>query len=111
MPTSADRKELLQRELDRMLGVIVDKYHPAAVYLYGSAASGTVSEWSDLDLVIIKETDEPFFDRIAAVLKIARPNVGADICVYTPSEWNDLVRSRRFAREEIQERGKCLYAA
>jgi hypothetical protein len=54
---------------------------------------------------------EPFFDRIATVLRLAKPKVGTDICVYTPLEWQELTQQRRFVREEIIERGKLLYAA
>ena len=94
-----------------MLAVIIAEYAPKAVYLYGSVARGAVSEWSDLDLVIIKDTSEPFLNRTATVLRLVKPIVGVDICVYTPEEWLDLTRRSRFAQEEIGIKGKQLYAA
>ena len=105
------RKKLLERELARVMKTLVAEYEPKAVYLYGSLVSGHVSEWSDLDLVVIKETNETFYDRIASVLKLTQPKVGIDICVYTPQEWQKLVEERRFVKEEIIEHGRLMYAA
>ena len=105
------RQSLLESELVRVLDILIAEYQPEAVYLFGSLAGGTVSEWSDLDLVIIKDTDESFYDRIATVLKLTRPKVGTDICVYTPTEWTELKQQRQFVKQEIIRQGKLLYAA
>ena len=106
-----ERKQLLERELARMLEQLVQEYSPRAVYLYGSLCNGNVTAWSDIDLVIVKDTHEPFLDRAATVLRLLRPRVGLDVCVYTPDEWADLVRERRFVVAEILEHGRQLYAA
>ena len=109
--TDSARREMLRHELDRLLETIIAEYKPKAVYLYGALANDNVSEWSDLDLVIIKDTDERFFDRIATVLKLTNPRFGTDICVYTSQEWSQLSQERAFIREEVLKRGRLLYAA
>ncbi len=39
-------------------------YQPERVYVFGAWARGEEDELSDLDLVIIKQTLEPFFERL-----------------------------------------------
>ena len=108
---SEDRREALLAELDRALRILREQYLPLKIYLYGSLAHGTVSEWSDLDLVIVKDTTKRFLDRTAEVLGLVMPRVGMDIAVYTPIEWEQLLRERPFIRDEVVGRGNLLYAA
>jgi predicted nucleotidyltransferase len=103
------RRELLEAELSRYLTVLVEQYRPQTVLLFGSMADEKTEEWSDLDLVIIKETDRRFLDRTKEVMQLLRPRVGVDILVYTPAEFERLIRERIFVRDEIAEKGKVLY--
>ena len=80
--------------------------------LFGSVAQGDpVREFSDLDLVIVKETDRRFYDRLKDVIQLVRPRVGVDILVYTPAEWASLQERSHFVRTEIAGKGRELYAA
>jgi predicted nucleotidyltransferase len=103
------RKALLQRELDRILSVLIREYQPGKVILFGSLACGGVSIWSDLDLIVIKQTATRFLDRIDEVLDLIDPKVGVDLLVYTPQEFERLCRERPFFRDEVLQRGKVLY--
>ena len=109
MKTVVRRKNLLERELNRYLEILIGTYKPEKVILFGSMAKGEPGEWSDVDLVIIKETDLPFLDRIKEVMKLLRPRVGVDILVYTPEEFERLSRERAFVRNEVVGKGKVLY--
>jgi hypothetical protein len=59
--------------------------------------------------VIVKETTRRFLDRVADVMRLLRPNVGVDILVYTPEEFETLCRERAFVRDEILGKGRVLY--
>jgi uncharacterized protein len=107
--TQQKRRKLLNAELERFLPILQQEYNPEKIVLFGSAASGQTDDWSDLDLVIVKETDQRFLDRIKEVMLLLRPRVGVDILVYTPDEFEDLCRERPFVRTEIVEKGKILY--
>lgn len=106
---TANRRELLEAELNRYLTLLIEQYRPQKVLLFGSLASGETGEWSDLDLVIIRETDKRFLDRTKEVMQLLRPRVGVDILVYTPAEYEYLSRERAFVRDEIAGKGKVLY--
>ncbi len=107
---AVERERLLCQELARFIEIVERQMHPERIILFGSLAAGNVDRWSDLDLVVIAETDLPFYERIKSVLCRVRPRVGMDVLVYTPSEWAEMVRDRPFIREEILHKGKVVYA-
>jgi predicted nucleotidyltransferase len=106
-----NRSTQLRKELDRYVDILVSEYTPEKIILFGSVASGNIREWSDIDLVIIKKTDKPFLDRTRDVIHLLKPKSGLDVMVYTPEEFNDLSRTRRFFQEEIISKGKVVYEA
>jgi uncharacterized protein len=103
------RGEQLADELDRLVPMIIERYHPKLLLLFGSFASGQVHEWSDLDLVVVAESAMPFSRRLDDFYRSMLPRVGLDVLVYTPDEWADLRHSRRFVREEIVKKGIVIY--
>jgi predicted nucleotidyltransferase len=107
---SAERREKLAKSLDHILHVLTRQYEPEKVILFGSMASDEVSEWSDIDLVIIKDTSLPFLQRLKEVALLCRASVGVDFLVYTPDEFAQMVAERNpFILEEIIHRGRVLY--
>jgi len=107
--TPATRRRLLESELARYLPLLHAEYQPERVLLFGSLATGEVGAWSDIDLVIIKQTTQRFLDRTKHVMRLLRPKVGVDILVYTPEEFDQLCRERPFFHTEILEKGRVLY--
>jgi predicted nucleotidyltransferase len=103
------RRELLERELNRWLPLLIVHEQPDKIILFGSYCAGEIGEWSDLDMVIVKETDAPFLDRTRQVLALLRPRVGVDVLVYTPEEFERLSHERAFFRDEIMAKGKVIY--
>ena len=105
----------------RIQGVIrqvVDRlksdYQPDRIVLFGSWAYGEPSPESDVDLLIIKKTDQPFHRRWAEVYQLVSPLVkGLDFSpfVMTPKEILARQRARDPFLEEVLTRGKTLYAA
>ena len=71
--TKDQREELLKEELTRIVKVLKDRYCPEKIILFGSLAEGKVHEWSDIDLIIIKETDKRPIDRCIEVARLIKP--------------------------------------
>ena len=80
---SNQRLQKLEQTLERILSALEEHYQPAQVIVFGSLASGNITETSDLDLLIVKETDKRFFERIKDVVKICDYDIGVDFLVYT----------------------------
>jgi predicted nucleotidyltransferase len=55
------------------------------IILFGSVARGDVRRDSDLDLIIVQETDKKFLSRLEPFYRDAR--IAMDILVYTPDEF------------------------
>lgn len=75
------------------------------------AALQRVHEGSDLDLLIMKDTNQPFLDRIAEVLSTVDVDVPVEPIVYTPTEIDRLCEERRDFIVTILEEAKLLYDA
>jgi predicted nucleotidyltransferase len=104
-----DRRDLLNREVERYVELLSREKDTVGIVLFGSLVTGNVNANSDVDLMIVKETTVPFWERLKLVRKLLRPRVATDILVYTRDELRAMWRGRPFVRQEIVERGKVLY--
>lgn len=103
------RAQLLRAELERFVDIVSRELNPERIVLFGSFAHGEVHEWSDLDLVVIAETELPFLERQKRVMHSVRPAVSMDFFVYTPSEWDYMTSTQPFMRDEIAAKGRTVY--
>ncbi|MDQ2741711.1 MAG: nucleotidyltransferase domain-containing protein [Chloroflexota bacterium] len=102
---------MLHRELARFINIVVPELHPRWVLVFGSMAQGQINEWSDLDIVVVMETELRFLDRIRLIQRRVRPRVAMDVLVYTPDEWTEISKTRPFVRNEIAAKGRVVYDA
>lgn len=107
--SAAEWQQKLQAELDRYLKLLLAHVSPEKVILFGSLAQDQVHLWSDIDLIVVADTDARFLDRTKEMLQLLQPRVGLDILVYTPSEFERLLQERPFFQEEIASKGRVLY--
>jgi len=107
---NTERQNKLTQALEQILRTVTTQYQARKVILFGSMAQGIVGEWSDLDIVIIKDTSLPFLQRLKEVALLCRSRVGVDFLVYTPNEFAQMVADKNpFILEEIIRKGKVLY--
>lgn len=99
----------IEENLNRIVGDIKKYFDPEKIIVFGSAATGKVGPYSDIDLVVVRRTTVPFFKRGAEIAVQLDYDVGLDLLVYTPEEFKNAVKERRFFRDEIIKRGKTLY--
>jgi predicted nucleotidyltransferase len=93
-----------------MVQRIVAELDPEKIVLFGSYAYGAPTADSDVDLLIILETDAPRKERswLVSRLLIPRP-FPVDILVKTPQEIEQALAGGDFFIQEIMARGKVLY--
>ena len=105
-----EHKRELEKELQRIMDIIILKYRPEKVILFGSYAYGNPTPNSDVDLLIILETDKPRKERVIAVSLLLYPRrFPVDILVKTPQEIEDELQQGNFFLQEIIDKGRVLY--
>lgn len=108
LPDVAQTKRI-EANLKRVVEDLRRHYAPKRILLFGSAATGRVGPYSDIDLVIIKETSLPFFKRAQQLAELLDYDVDIDFMIYTPQEFAAALKTKRFFREEIEKKGRVLY--
>ena len=102
-------KKRRSRRIDSIVRGLL-AYEPQAVYLFGSWARDENDELSDVDLVIIKRTCLPFFDRLMEASKHLPADAGGiDLLVYTPEEFHTMLREGNAFAEMIAEESILIY--
>jgi predicted nucleotidyltransferase len=87
-----------------------EKYRVQRAIVFGSLARGEGSRRSDVDLLIVQQTEKPFlarYDGILSEITLAVSGRDVDLLIYTPEELAQL-RHRRWMARVLQE-GKTIY--
>jgi predicted nucleotidyltransferase len=99
-----------QEKISEIVNKIAAGYNPDKIILFGSYASGNPNENSDLDLLVIKESDLPRPERTALVRKmIYGARIPIDLIVFTPGELAESNENRFSFVYEVLNTGKTLY--
>ena len=108
MKRTARTRDIIQRIVNRLRR----DYHPTQIILFGSYAYGRPTRDSDIDLLIVKETKQPFLERLFKVRQLVSPVLKSypfDPIVVTPKELQRrLARGDQFLRQILTE-GKTVY--
>jgi len=109
VPTIPNRTQIPQATIRDLAEQISILFHPQKIILFGSYAYGTPRPESDVDLLVIIDTQISELEQAAVICRAIPYRFGLDLVVYTPQrlaqrlEWGD-----SFLRE-IMQRGVTLY--
>jgi len=87
-----ERSEELLSEIKAFAAKLKNDLSVRAVYLYGSFAKGEIHEGSDIDLLIIGDFSERFFDRIGKILDLT--DLPIEPLVYTVDEFEEFKKTQ-----------------
>jgi uncharacterized protein len=107
--TSKSNKEIIWLVVRKL----VAEYAPEKVILFGSHAYGESSGDSDIDLLIIKDSTENFFERLTRVRQAVsglHKGVPFDPIILTSAEVEARLKAGDQFISEILEKGQALYA-
>lgn len=89
---------------------ISNTFYPEKIILFGSYADGTQKEDSDIDLLIIQDSDVPIQQRGFEIRMTLRDfKIPFDIIVYTPQEYDLEKKKNSVFMKSIITKGKVLY--
>jgi len=105
--TNSTNSELT--ELSHLLAPFFSETDTQKVIVFGSIAKNRQTKRSDLDLIIITETEKRFFERYETYEKIYSliPSRSVEMLIYTPDELKK-ISHRTFIRQILDE-GKIIY--
>jgi predicted nucleotidyltransferase len=76
-------------KINEVVSKIATKFNPDKIILFGSFANGTSNTDSDLDLLIVQESDLPMHKRGLDIrMSLIGTMIPMDILIYTKSEFN-----------------------
>jgi predicted nucleotidyltransferase len=97
-------RSVIQRVVDALR-----PYGPDRIYVFGSHARGEADELSDLDVVLIKQTSDPFFTRLRQAGQLLPADLAVDLLVYTPAEFERMLAAGNVLAETVVEEGRVVY--
>ena len=84
-------------------------YAPQRIVLHGSLARGDWNRASDIDLIIVKDTNLPFTKRISEVIGLCDTTMNVEPLIYTPEELAIMLAAGNKFLENALTQGKVLY--
>ena len=110
MTTEEFRKETLNQNLKEIVNNLKKRYKPEKIILFGSLISGKITESSDIDLLIIKNTKKNPLLRKREARAAAHSKIAFDPLVLTPGEIKTRLKWQDFFIKDIINKGEILYA-
>ena len=107
-----DGKSKIEDVLTKTVEIIARDYQAEKIVLFGSYAYGSADEESDVDLLIVKETDKPFFQRLFEVQRLVsetRRGYGFYFIVLYPTEVKERLEIGDQFIKEILTQGVVMY--
>lgn len=101
---------ITHQQISKIINKIVMNYLPEKIILFGSYAYGNPNTNSDLDLLIVKDSNIPRYKRGREVRKYLRGlKVPIDLIVYTNEEIQKWSNVKTAFITSIIKKGKVLY--
>jgi predicted nucleotidyltransferase len=104
----------LPPDAQRVVQRLVHDYGAERIILFGSYAEGRAGEDSDVDLLVVKETDADFYTRVREARRSFRDpgrRTPVDVIVLTPEELQRGLAEGNSFLGNIVKRGVLLHAA
>ena len=107
-PKGMNIMNTLINEINSIKEQIVSKYAPSKIILFGSQSKGTAARRSDIDLCVVKDTENKraLLTDMYLNTKSSKP---FDLLLYTEDEWNRCVNDTTSFAYLINKKGTVIY--
>lgn len=95
-------------ELENIKKQIVENYKPKEIILFGSVAKGIFKANSDIDLCIIKDTNDKR-KLLTEIYVDVNASIPFDLILYTVEEWNKCINDKSSFAYIINSTGVKIY--
>jgi predicted nucleotidyltransferase len=108
-PTIDVRTRIPEEIIRELVSRIALKFKPEQIILFGSYAYGKPRPESDVDLLVVMETQLRETEQALRIRQHVNPLFGVDILVYTPSRLQQRLTLGDSFLKEITEKGRVMY--
>lgn len=108
-PTVDIRTRIPENTIQELITQIAEQFQPQKIILFGSYAYGTPRPESDVDLLVIMDTDLREPQQALQIRQHVNPLFGVDILVISPSRLEQRVKMGDSFLQEISTAGKVVY--
>jgi len=96
--------------VDQVIKKIAAEFNPEMIIIFGSVAKGEARGQSDLDILVVMDTELPYYKRAPEVRrKLLGIPLAMDILVTTPEEFHTYKDDDRSFIKDIVRTGKIAY--
>ena len=109
VPTISKRIRIPRKTIDDLASEIASRFRPQKIILFGSYAYGNPGSTSDVDLLVVMETQYSELNQAAEICRTVSYRFGLDLLVYTPQHLAQRLELGDPFLKEITQRGVVLY--
>lgn len=109
LPPLARRKRLPKRAIRQVVQAIAKRFNPEKIILFGSYAYGDPKPWSDVDLLLVMETELTERAQRLLVSRAINAPFRVEVLVRTPANLKKRLNSRDYFLQEIVSKGQVVY--
>lgn len=109
VPTINERQQIPKVVIRQMVQSIADRLAPQRIILFGSYAAGSERPESDVDLLIIIETDRRESDVAMEIRRWLQPQFALDLVAITPDRLKQRIAWGDSFLRGILQQGVLLY--
>lgn len=101
---------LTEKEIAKLIDRIVTRIQPQKIIIFGSYAKEKATIKSDLDILVIKETELPMANRADDLKPILSNSlIPVDVHIYTPEEVEEYGKEQFSFINSILKTGRLIY--
>ena len=110
LPNVNERARIPMEAIQAFVDRIAELFKPQKIILFGSYGYGEPKPWSDVDLLIIMESElTPNKQRLAIARALSPRPFAMDLLIYSPKELEERIPLGDWFLKEAVEKGKVMY--
>lgn len=98
-----EQREKVFEDINKFAIKLKNKFN-CIVYMFGSFARGEIHEGSDIDLIVVGDFKERFFERIGKIIEMT--DLPIEPLVYTKEEFEEMKKSNPFIQDILRNAKK-----
>jgi len=96
------------KQLKKQIVTTFKPFDPEKIILFGSVARGNWDEESDVDVIVVYNTEKSFLNRLKELYQSWNIPKAVDILAYTPAEFTEMLSSNFFIQDAVKK-GELIY--